>query len=86
MASAIASTLREHGQQQDHGGVQGKGIRGHVYIAAGNPYSYLYDNGAFDGSILAGQTLRLGTFRIRVNSTGGPGGTASITIGPAGSP
>jgi hypothetical protein len=58
----------------------------HVYIATGNPYSYLYDNGSFDGSILAGQTLRLGTFRVRVNSTGGPGGTASITVGPAGSP
>src|SRR5262245_57362103 len=32
-------------------------------------------------AILAGQTLTLGHFRIRVNSTGGPGGTASSQSG-----
>src|SRR5262249_21068713 len=58
----------------------------HVYSRASNPYSFLFDSQTFNGAILAGQTLSLGNVRIRVNSTGGPGGTVNITIGPAGSP
>jgi hypothetical protein len=57
----------------------------HVYTQGSTPYSFLFDKAGFNGAILSGQTLQLGNFRVRVNSTGGPGGTASITIGPAGS-
>jgi len=57
----------------------------HVYTQGSTPYSFLFDKAGFNGAILLGQTLQLGNFRVRVNSTGGPGGTASITIGPAGS-
>jgi hypothetical protein len=53
----------------------------HTYTAGANPYSFLFETKTFAGAILAGQTLTLGNFRIRVNSTGGPGGTANITIG-----
>jgi hypothetical protein len=72
-------------RQQDgwDAGIPANAVIVHVYTAGANPYSFLFDTSTFNGSIPAGQTLKLGNFRVQVNSTGGPGGTASITIGPA---
>ena len=72
-------------RQQDgwDAGIPANAVIVHVYTAGANPYSFLFDTSTFNGSIPAGQTLKLGNFRIQVNSTGGTGGTASVTIGPA---
>jgi len=55
-------------------GIPANAVIVHVYTAGANPYSFLFDTSAFNGSIPAGQTLKLGNFRIQVNSTGGPAG------------
>jgi len=72
-------------RQQDgwDAGIPNDAVIVHVYTAGADPYSFLFDTSTFNGSITAGQTLTLGNFRIQVNSTGGNGGTANITIGPA---
>jgi M6 family metalloprotease-like protein len=72
-------------RQQDgwDAGIPNNAVIVHVYTAGANPWSFLFDTSTFHGSIPAGQTLKLGNFRIQVNSTGGSGGTANITIGPA---
>ncbi len=62
-------------------GIPANAVVLHTYTVGANPYSFLFETKTFAGAILAGQTLTLGNFRIRVNSTGGPGGTANITIG-----
>ena len=63
-------------------GIPANAVVVHIYTANANPYSFLFETSTFSGAVLAGQTLKLGNFRVQVNSTGGPGGTANITIGP----
>jgi hypothetical protein len=71
-------------RQQDgwDAGIPANAVIVHVYTASTTPWSFLFDTPTFNGSIPAGQTLTLGNFRIHVNSTGGFGGTADVTIGP----
>jgi M6 family metalloprotease-like protein len=71
-------------RQQDgwDAGIPANAVVLHTYTAGASPYSFLFETKTFEGATLAGQTLTLGNFRVRVNSTGGPNGTANITIGP----